>query len=232
MQFYLLFPLLIYLFRRPNGPIFVYAVIALVSVVGQFAARPSISFRSWPRRCRAGQAYLADGYFYCWLPHQAICFGFGILLYDCIAAEAQADAGRAVPGRGFAVLLGMGRGSRHSVRAGLCWCWPRTSTLSLWLPAGPPFLRDLPRAFRRGVGDHGAVCRWGLCRCSCWSTGAALAVSYYRDRALDRTPLSIGSVMPLPRAPVRLKSSQPPSKPARWLRPEIAWPSRRHRYWI
>jgi exopolysaccharide production protein ExoZ len=31
-----------------------------------------------------GQAYLADAFFYCWLPRQSVCFGFGILLYDCI----------------------------------------------------------------------------------------------------------------------------------------------------
>jgi uncharacterized membrane protein YcfT len=27
---------------------------------------------------------LASAFFYCWLPRQSICFGFGILLYDCI----------------------------------------------------------------------------------------------------------------------------------------------------
>jgi exopolysaccharide production protein ExoZ len=83
MQFYLLFPLLIFLFRRPNGPIRVYAAIALIGVIGQFAA----DLYLLPRLAASlppDQAYLANGFFYCWLPHQLICFGFGILLYDFI----------------------------------------------------------------------------------------------------------------------------------------------------
>ncbi len=92
MQFYLLFPLLIWLFRRPNGPIFVYAGIALVSVAGKFAADwvlvPHLA-ASLPH----GQAYLAEGFFYCWLPRQAICFGFGILLYDFVALKRKPTLG-------------------------------------------------------------------------------------------------------------------------------------------
>lgn len=83
MQFYLLFPLLIFLFRRPNGPILVYAAIALIDVIGQFAA----DLYLLPRLAASlppDQAYLAHGFFYCWLPHQLVCFGFGILLYDFI----------------------------------------------------------------------------------------------------------------------------------------------------
>lgn len=83
MQFYLLFPLLIQLFRRANGPLLVYGLIALASVVGQFAADhyfiPGLA-QSLPR----GEAQLAQGFYYCWLPRQAICFGFGILLYDLV----------------------------------------------------------------------------------------------------------------------------------------------------
>ena len=92
MQFYLLFPLLIHLFRRPNGPISVYAVIALVSVAGKFAA-------DWylvPRLAASlpqGQAYLAEGLYYCWLPRQAICFAFGILLYDFIVLKNRPRSG-------------------------------------------------------------------------------------------------------------------------------------------
>jgi exopolysaccharide production protein ExoZ len=92
MQFYLLFPLLIWLFRRPNGPILVYASIALVSVAGKFAAdwvfAPQLA-ASLPQ----GQAYLAEGFFYCWLPHQAICFGFGILLYDFVVLKNRPTSG-------------------------------------------------------------------------------------------------------------------------------------------
>ena len=93
MQFYLLFPLLISLFRRSaNGPLLVYALIALVSVIGQFAADHYLIPRlaaSLP----ASQAPLAEGLFYCWLPHQAICFGFGILLYDYIELKNRPTFG-------------------------------------------------------------------------------------------------------------------------------------------
>jgi exopolysaccharide production protein ExoZ len=83
MQFYLLFPLIIQLFRRPNGAISCYALIAAVSVTAQFAADRYLV----PHLAAAlpgGQTYLAEGFFYCWLPRQLICFGFGILLYDVI----------------------------------------------------------------------------------------------------------------------------------------------------
>lgn len=92
MQFYLLFPLLIFLFRRPNGPLLLYAGIALVSVVAKFAADlyllPHLA-ASLP----ADQAYLASGFFYCWLPQQLICFGFGILLYDFIELKNKPLSG-------------------------------------------------------------------------------------------------------------------------------------------
>lgn len=92
MQFYLLFPLLIYLFRRSNGPMLVYTLIALMSVIEQFAADHYLIPRlaaSLP----AGQAPLAEGMFYCWLPRQAICFGFGILLYDYIELKNRPTFG-------------------------------------------------------------------------------------------------------------------------------------------
>jgi exopolysaccharide production protein ExoZ len=92
MQFYLLFPLLIYLFRRPNGPTIVYAAIALVSVIGQFVADRYL-FPQLAASLPAGQVHLANGFFYCWLPHQAICFGFGILLYDCIELKSKPTFG-------------------------------------------------------------------------------------------------------------------------------------------
>ena len=95
MQFYLLFPLLIFLFRRPNGPVLVYAAIALVSVIGKFAADgyllPHLA-ASLPQN----QSYLASGFFYCWLPQQLICFGFGILLYDFIELKNKPVFGAAL----------------------------------------------------------------------------------------------------------------------------------------
>jgi exopolysaccharide production protein ExoZ len=98
MQFYLLFPLLIYLFRRRNGAMLCYALIALVSVIGQFVVEPNLIPRlaaSLP----ASQAYLAEGVFTSWLPHQVICFGFGILLYDYIELKNR-------PAFGALFLLG------------------------------------------------------------------------------------------------------------------------------
>src|SRR4029077_7943678 len=46
-----------------------------------------------------GQAYLAEGFFYCWLPRQAICFGFGILLYDFVVLKNR-------PALGASLLVG------------------------------------------------------------------------------------------------------------------------------
>ncbi len=98
MQFYLLFPLLIYLFRRRNGRIFCYALIALFSAAGEFAAQryliPQMAM-SLPQN----QAYLADAFYYCWLPRQSVCFGFGILIYDGIVR-------RNLPTLGVLFLMG------------------------------------------------------------------------------------------------------------------------------
>lgn len=95
MQFYLLFPLLIFLFRRPNGPILVYAAIALIGVIGQFAVDSYLLPRLAASR-PPDQAYLANAFFYCWLPRQLICFGFGILLYDFIELKNKPLFGTAL----------------------------------------------------------------------------------------------------------------------------------------
>jgi exopolysaccharide production protein ExoZ len=92
MQFYLVFPLLLYLFRRPNGPIRCYALFALVSIVGQLAADHYVT--PWLAASLPGsQAYLADGISTSWLPRQAICFAFGILLYDYIELKRRPAIG-------------------------------------------------------------------------------------------------------------------------------------------
>lgn len=98
MQFYLLFPLIIYLFRRRNGPILFYAFVALCRVVEQFAV-PRYLIPQMAASLPEGQAYLADGFFYCWLPRQFVCFGFGILLYECIER-------RSPPTLGMLLLIG------------------------------------------------------------------------------------------------------------------------------
>ncbi|QPF84232.1 acyltransferase [Bradyrhizobium genosp. L] len=92
MQFYLLFPLLIRLFRQPNGPLACYGLIALTSVVAGVVADHYLV----PRLAAALpplQAYLAAGLYYCWLPRQAICFGLGLLLYDVIERGSRPRLG-------------------------------------------------------------------------------------------------------------------------------------------
>lgn len=115
MQFYLLFPLLLYAFRRPNGPILIYALIAFIGIAGQFVADHYLVSRlaaSLP----ADDAHLAEGFYYCWLPRQAICFGFGILLYDLIELKRR-------PVIGASLLVG----------AALCSAWGAQVALLLAL---------------------------------------------------------------------------------------------------
>jgi exopolysaccharide production protein ExoZ len=92
MQFYLLFPLIIAVFRRPNGVIIGCALIALVSVAAQFTADRFLVPRMMAE-LPSGQAYLAKGFFYCWLPRQLICFGFGILLHELVERKNQCSLG-------------------------------------------------------------------------------------------------------------------------------------------
>jgi exopolysaccharide production protein ExoZ len=83
MQFYLLFPFVIRLFRQPNGPTICYALIALTSA----AAGALADLYLVPRLAASlppGQGYLAVAFYYCWFPRQLICFGLGLLLYDVI----------------------------------------------------------------------------------------------------------------------------------------------------
>jgi exopolysaccharide production protein ExoZ len=92
MQFYLLFPLIISIFRRPNGALLCCALIALVNVAGQFVADRYLI--PWMTAVLPpSQAYLINGFFYCWLPRQLICFGFGILLYDWVERKSQSSLG-------------------------------------------------------------------------------------------------------------------------------------------
>jgi hypothetical protein len=109
MQFYLLFPLIIGLFRRDNGPLVIYALIALVSASGQFVADHYLVPQLSASLSKDG-ARLAYAFFYCSLPHQLICFGFGIL-YDIVNVESP-NPRCAVPARSLPVRrLGRGRGN-------------------------------------------------------------------------------------------------------------------------
>ena len=92
MQFYLLFPLIIGLFRRDSGPLVIYALIALVSASGQFVADHYLVPQLSASLSKDG-ARLAYAFFYCSLPHQLICFGFGILLYDIVERNHRPTLG-------------------------------------------------------------------------------------------------------------------------------------------
>lgn len=98
MQFYLLFPLLLYVFRKRHGPLICYAFIAVFTVIAKLVAdhvlEPHLA-ASLP----ASQSHLAHAFYYAWLPHQLICFGFGILLYDYIELKRH-------PTKGTLLLLG------------------------------------------------------------------------------------------------------------------------------
>lgn len=98
MQFYLLFPLLLYIFRKSNGPLLCYAFIAFFSIFTKLLAdhllEPHLA-ASLP----ADQNYLAHAFYFAWLPHQLICFGLGILLYDYIELKNR-------PTKGTILLLG------------------------------------------------------------------------------------------------------------------------------
>ena len=186
MQFYLLFPLLIYLFRRRNGAMLCYALIALVSVIGQFVVEPYLIPRlaaSLP----ASQAYLAEGVFTSWLPRQAICFGFGILLYDYIELKNR-------PAFGALFLLGAAlvsppQGAEIALLAAFALRCPDLERLAVVDDGvGTSLLRHLSRSFRRGVVHRrappvgpGAAVRAGLHRVA--------GVQLLSDRAPDRTSL-------------------------------------------
>ncbi len=185
MQFYLLFPLLIFLFRRQNGPILAYAGIALVSVVGKFAADlyllPQLA-ASLPQ----DQAYLANGFFYCWLPQQLICFGFGILLYDFIELKNKPSLG--------AVLL---------VGASLFYAAWGAEVVLLFALAGGILAANVRLSFVAVLGRHSyaiylvhfalvsaisALWPMGLVPLFVLVTGASLGLELFRDRAFDRAP--------------------------------------------
>ena len=92
VQFYLLFPLLLYIFRRRNGQLLCYALIAIVTVVAMLLADYVLQSHltaSLP----PNQSHLSRAFYFTWLPRQLICFGFGILLYDYIELKSRSTKG-------------------------------------------------------------------------------------------------------------------------------------------
>ena len=175
MQFYLLFPLILYLFRRPNGPVLCYALIALVSAVGQLAAQQYL-VPQMAASLPADQAYLAEAYYYWWLPRQSVCFGFGILLYDAIAQKK-------LPTIGALFLVG----------ACLSWSWG-SQIVILAVISFAILASNVTNALLSLLGRHSyaiylthfalipaitALVRLDLVLMSVLVTGLSLALSYY-----------------------------------------------------
>jgi peptidoglycan/LPS O-acetylase OafA/YrhL len=75
-----------------------YALIALVSALGQLAAQHYL-IPQMAATLPKDQAYLAEAFYFCWLPQQSICFGCGILLYDWVERKK-------LPTLGVLFLLG------------------------------------------------------------------------------------------------------------------------------
>lgn len=98
IQFYLLFPLLIYLFRRPHGATYCYLLFAAASIIGHFVSDHYVT-PHLEALLPASQAHLAGGISTAWLPRQALCFGFGILIYDLVELKRRPIFG--------AMLLGL-----------------------------------------------------------------------------------------------------------------------------
>jgi len=98
MQFYALFPLLLYLFRKRNGPILCYTLIAATTIIAKLVA-DSILEPHLAATLPANQSHLVHAFYYAWLPHQLICFGFGMLLYDYIELKNR-------PTKGTILLIG------------------------------------------------------------------------------------------------------------------------------
>jgi peptidoglycan/LPS O-acetylase OafA/YrhL len=98
MQFYLLFPFLFWLVTRRYGPLMLAVTIASVYVLAMAASK--WLFLPMMTAALPGDAkYLADSFFYFWLPRQLVCFGFGMLLH-------QEIAGRRPGWLAFALLAG------------------------------------------------------------------------------------------------------------------------------
>jgi peptidoglycan/LPS O-acetylase OafA/YrhL len=85
LQFYLVFPLFIYLFRRVKGrqSIAPYVLVAFIYLVGQYAAQNLVLPALYPRYPES-QKYLVDLYCFYWLPNQIICFSFGFILFEIL----------------------------------------------------------------------------------------------------------------------------------------------------
>lgn len=85
LQFYFIFPLFIYLFRRAKGSqsIAPYVLVAFIYLVGQYAAQNLVLPALYPRYPES-QKYLVDLFCTFWLPNQIICFGFGFILFEIL----------------------------------------------------------------------------------------------------------------------------------------------------
>ena len=202
MQFYLLFPLLIYLFRRRSGAVLCYASIALVSLVGQFVVEPYLIPRlaaSLP----AGQAFLAEGVFTSWLPRQAICFGFGILLYDYLELKNRpAFGGLLLLG---AALLSGPQGSKVALLAALALVVLTSNVSSAWMTLLGRHSYAIYLVHFAVVSSIAALTPIGLVPLFMLVTGVSLAFSYFLieprlERPFNRLGHALASRASAPRA--------------------------------
>lgn len=84
VQFYLIFPFFAYLFIGSHyKSILPYVLIAVIYILGELA-RDHFLFDTLQKRSTENERHLIIMFFYFWLPHQLICFGFGFLLFNHI----------------------------------------------------------------------------------------------------------------------------------------------------
>jgi len=85
LQFYFIFPLFIYLFRRARNrqAIAPYVLVAVIYLAGQYAAQNLVLPALYPHYPES-QKYLVDLFCIFWLPNQIICFGFGFILFEIL----------------------------------------------------------------------------------------------------------------------------------------------------
>ena len=152
MQFYLLFPLLIWLFRRRSGANLCYALIALVSA--RTICGSTIPCSALAASCRPAGPISATVYFNWWLPHQLVCFGFGILLFDWIERKSSRHSARC----SWSALASPGHGdSASSFAPGSHWYVAAERHESAISLLGRHSYAIYLVPFRRGVDDSCAV---------------------------------------------------------------------------
>jgi peptidoglycan/LPS O-acetylase OafA/YrhL len=170
--------------------------------VGQFVVEPYLIPRlaaSLP----AGQAFLAEGVFTSWLPRQAICFGFGILLYDYLELKNRpAFGGLLLLG---AALLSGPQGSKVALLAALALVVLTSNVSSAWMTLLGRHSYAIYLVHFAVVSSIAALTPIGLVPLFMLVTGVSLAFSYYLieprlERPFNRLGHALASRANAPRA--------------------------------